>query len=262
MTSLGARIARYRHRRLLKRMAGPRLMQAFAESYPAARFVEIGANDGQKYDHVHSYASSGAWTGLMVEPVTHIWERLARHYEAVPGVTAVNAAVSDRDGRMTFFYLRDVDPVEAARLPDFYDALGSFSREAILNHAPQIPDIEERIVEREVEVLRFDTLLARHGLDAVDLVVIDTEGHDWAIVRSIDLLRQGPRLLVYEHFHLSPAERAEARAHLGAAGYDTIEEGFDTFCLRRPTGAPDELDRFWGRLRPAVPGVTKDAEAA
>ncbi len=43
---MSSRWQRFRHRRQLARMAGPRLLAAFADAYPEAVFVEIGANDG------------------------------------------------------------------------------------------------------------------------------------------------------------------------------------------------------------------------
>ncbi len=98
-------------------------------------------------------------------------------------------------------------------------------------------------------------------LDAerVDVVLVDTEGYDWEVLRSIDLDPVRPRLLVYEHFHLDAGDRVACREHLERHGYETMEEGFDTWCLEpRPD---DPLTVFWRRLRPGVPGVSVHDEA-
>jgi FkbM family methyltransferase len=255
--ALGRARRRRAYRRLQKRMAGPRLLEAFARTYPRASFVEIGANDGEQHDHLRPYLLRGNWRGVMVEPVPYVFERLRRNYAGVEGVEFENAAIAVSDGRLPFFHLRDADAGERAELPDWYDGVGSFSREAILTHSPQMPDIAERIVEVEVPALRFATLCDRHGIERPDLVVIDTEGHDWEIVRTIDLAARGPRMLVYEHFHLTPGDRAACRGHLEEAGYETMEEGFDTVCLRPDD---DELTRRFRRLTPAVAGVAKYEE--
>jgi len=240
------------------RLAGPELIAAFAEAYPAARFAEIGANDGVQHDHLREHIFRHAWVGVMAEPVPYVFARLERNYADLDRVTTVNAAVTAQDGRLPFFWLRDADADERAGLPDWYDGIGSFSRGAVLSHAPQIPDVHDRLVEADVEALSFDSLLERAGLDAVDLLVIDTEGHDWAILRSVDLRRHRPRLIVYEHFHLDPGARSAARACAEHAGYATMEEGFDTFCLL--PGEGDALDRAWARAKPGVPGVAKEDE--
>jgi putative sugar O-methyltransferase len=259
VTVLRRLLSAWRLRRIRRRLAGPKLIAAFAQAHPRATFVEVGANDGKQHDHLRPHIlRRGGWTGVMVEPVPYVFERLRRNYEGVSGVTLVNAAIAGRDGRVPFFHLRDASPKERSALPDWYDGVGSLSRAAVLSHAPQMPDLEERLVESEVEALTFATLCERNGLDRVDLVVVDAEGHDWEIVRTVDLERHRPRLVVYEHFHLSQADRAAARAHLEAAGYRTMEEGFDTFALRRGDG--DALDLAWERLEPAVPGVAKADE--
>ena len=252
-------LRRRRYARLQRRLVLPQIVAAFAESHPEAVFVEVGSNDGEQHDHLRPHILARRWRGVMVEPVPYVFARLQANYAGVEGVALENAAIAERDGRLPFFHLRDADAGERAALPDWYDGVGSFNRDAILTHAPQMPDIAERIVELEVPALTFATLLERHGIDRPDLLVIDTEGHDWAIIRSIDLDRHGPRLMIYEHFHLSPADRAACRAHLEEAGYETLEEGFDTLALRPEA---DALTRRFRRARPAVAGVAKYEENA
>jgi hypothetical protein len=73
MTRLHTRWARARHRRLLARLAGPRLLAAFADAYPEAAFVEIGSNDGEQHDHLRRHIREHRWRGLMVEPVPYFY---------------------------------------------------------------------------------------------------------------------------------------------------------------------------------------------
>jgi FkbM family methyltransferase len=243
-----------RARRVWRNLAGPRLLAAFAERYPEAFFVEIGSNDGNRFDHLREYTQGGAWRGLMVEPVPYVFERLSARYGAVDRVALENAAIADRDGEMPFFHLAEAREPERERLPDWYDAIGSFSRDAILSHADEIPDIEDRLVRTEVPTLTFESLCRKHGVERVDLLLTDTEGYDFDLLRSIDLERRHPRLLVYEHYHLSPGDRAACRSLVEAAGYETMEEGFDTWCL--DTRPDDELTRAWRRASPSLPGLS------
>ncbi len=234
-------------------MAGPRLLRAFAERRPEAVFVEIGSNDGSQHDHLRPHILTRGWRGVMVEPVPYVFERLRRNYGHIGRVGLENAAVADRDGELPFWHLAEASPQERERLPVWYDALGSFSRETLLGHTGDIPDLEQRLVATRVPTLTFDSLCRRHELDHLDLVLIDTEGHDWEVIRQIDFERYLPTVLVYEHYHLSPADRAAARAHVVSAGYEPKEEGLDTFCLHR--GAERELRSLWSGLSPAVPGA-------
>ncbi len=244
---------RLRYRRFLL----PRTLAAFADAYPEAHFAQVGANDGDHHDHLRPYVLGRGWRGVLVEPVPYLFERLTANYGALDRLTLVNVAVGPADGRMPFFHLRDASEEERRTLPDWYDGVGSFNRDALLAHAAQIPDFAERIVEREVETLRFETLWRRHGLGRLDLLLIDTEGYDWEIIRSVDLAGLAPRLVIYEHFHLSPEDRAACREHLRTAGYLVKEEGLDTLALREED---DRLTARFRRWRPGVGGVSKADE--
>lgn len=251
-------LAGFRHRRLLARMAGPRLLRAFAAAYPAARFVEIGANDGHQHDHLRPFVTSLDWTGVMVEPVPYVFERLRENYAGVAGVALERAAIAESDGTRPLYHLAEVPAPEARGLPSWYDGIGSFSRDALLSHAPEIPDLEDRMVTTEVACLTFESLCARHGLDRIDLLTVDTEGYDWGVLRTVDFAARRPRLVVYEHYHLSAADRGACADHLRDHGYELLAEGFDTFALR--TGEDDALERTWRRLEPAVAAASKEAD--
>ena len=96
-----------RYRRLLSRLAGPKLLQAFGAAYPSAVFIEIGSNAGDHHDHLRPLILSRQWRGLMVEPVPYVFDRLQSNYGDLDRVTLVNVAIADRDGRLPFYHLRE-----------------------------------------------------------------------------------------------------------------------------------------------------------
>jgi FkbM family methyltransferase len=235
-------------------LVGPKLLGQLAEIHPSARFVEVGAHDGTWNDQLRSFIVTRAWTGVMVEPVPYLFERLRRNYGALDRVALENAAISDADGHRPFYQLAPVDDPEREGLPSWYDAIGSLSRENVVGHRDLIPDVERRIVRTEVTCMTFESLCRKHGLSELELLMVDTEGHDWTILQGVDFEAHRPRLVVYEHLHLPPAERAKCRAHLQQQGYETREEWFDTWCLH--SGAGKRLHRKWRRLPWRVPGVS------
>jgi FkbM family methyltransferase len=248
-----------RYRLLQRRLAARRLLRAFADAYPEARFVEIGANDGVQHDHLRPFILDRRWSGVMVEPQPHVFARLALNYAGVTGVAIENAAITDRDGRVAFYYpAPPSDERDEAGLPDWYDGIGSLSREAVLSHARHIPDIEQRLVETEVPSLSYASLCEKHGLARVDLLLLDTEGADYELLRGMDFGERPPRLVIYEHYHLTASERVACREYMESLGFETMEEGFDTFCL--DTGPDDALTRTWRDLHPAVAGIASYEE--
>ena len=245
------RLDSWRRRR---RMAGPRLLRAFARACPEAFFIEIGSNDGEQHDHLSDLIRSRPWRGIMVEPVPYVFRRLQANYQSNDRVALENVAVSNADGSRAFYHLREAMPSEIARLPRWYDGIGSFSRETVVGHRGFIPDIESRLIATEVPCVTFESLCRRHGVAEFDLLLLDTEGHEAVILDAVDLDAHSPRLVVFEHYHLSEGDRDRCRRRLAAAGYDLLEEGFDTWCIGRR--CPDDVRAVWGSLEPGAPALS------
>ena len=204
---------------VFRREENDRLVTLFAEIFPEAFVVQIGANDGSAGDPLADAFSKTRWSGLLVEPVPYLCEMLAARYRDRPEVRVERAAVSTRDGEAPFFRLQHV-PGET---PEWFNQLATLDRSVLLKHRSSIPEIESLLIEERVPTIRLDTLLARHNVSRIDLLVIDTEGHDWEILRALDFTRFRPVLLMFEHQHLSPDDKAAAYALLETHGYTCRE---------------------------------------
>lgn len=236
-------------------MVGHRLLSALASAQKDVCFIEIGAGDGVAYDHLHRHAGRPGWRGVMVEPVPHMFERLARTYADVDGVALENSAVAAHDGEMPFFHLVEVDDAEARRLPPQYNLLGSFSRE-LLARQVTVPEVEDRIVETRVRSMTPATLLARHGISGLDLLVVDAEGLDCDILAGFDLERLRPRVIAYEDVHVAAEQEGACRRRLEGLGYELMREEFDTWCV--DVSADDHLTAAWRAIRERGPAVPRD----
>lgn len=230
-----------------------RLVAVFGRAYPQAYFLQVGANDGALYDPLRREILRRNWHGIMIEPVPDVFERLAANYDGYSRIALENVAVAAEEGERPFYHLRRVADPRAENLPVWYGALGSFHKEVILSHRDLIPDIEGRLVTRNVQCRTINSLCDKHGVVRADLIQIDTEGHDYEVIKLIDFDRLKPRLVLYEHHHLSDSDRLACQAHLARFGFETIERHYDTLALRvRDTSARDAgLLALWRELRSA-----------
>ena len=71
----------------------------------------------------------------------------------------------------------------------------------------------------DVPCSTLPSLLAKHGITAIDILVIDAEGSDWMILKQLDLDRFRPALIYFEILNLPDSETEEAIATLGQYGY-------------------------------------------
>lgn len=248
-TPLGQAL-RWVKRRLGGRPAsrGARLLEALAETQRETRFVQIGANDGVTDDPLHYFIVNYGWRGILVEPVPRIFESLKRTYARCPGLIFENVAISSREGLHDFYDV--ADPAEPGHgLPPWYPELGSLSREVVLSHAREHPAIERHLRVQQVACITFKSLCARHAVSTLDLIAIDAEGHDFEILGLIDFSHYRPRVLVYEHQHMTLAQREQTQARLAAEGFEFAEEAFNTFCLNTRGLGPAQrrLGEAWNR---------------
>jgi FkbM family methyltransferase len=228
------------------------VIYTFAQHHPEAFVVQVGAHDGTALDPLRDELMNRPWRGILIEPVPYVFERLRANYGQNPRLALENVAIADADGVRDFHHIPQSDPGSVWK---WYDALGSFRREVVLKHRDLIPDIEDRIVATPVRCMTFTSLCEKHDVDAIDFVQIDTEGYDLEVLRLIDLGRWQPRLVMYEHLHLEPADRESARALLDEHGYLRLSDDMDTLGIHRSTlAAVPELDRLWKRLTAAGAG--------
>ena len=202
-----------------RRGEADRLIALFAEHFPEAFVVQIGANDGAAGDPLADAFRRTKWSGLLVEPVPHLAERLAARYADRKDVRVVQAAISVRDGETSLYRLRTIP----GQTPEWHDHLATLDREVLLKQRGAIPNIDALIIQERVPTLRLETLLAEEAVTRVDLLVIDTEGHDFEILRAFDFDRYQPLLLMFEHQHLRAEEKAAAYAVLHARSYSWRE---------------------------------------
>ncbi len=173
-------------------------------------FVQIGANDGVIHDPLYQHIVANNWQGILVEPVRYYFDRLIQNYANNSGLIFENVAISNHDGDQEFYRIKE----GLDFMPAWTEGLGSFRLDVLLKHKFIIPNIQDYIIKERVECLSFASLLNRHAVKKIDLIMIDTEGYDFEILKQIDLVNIKPKVIVYEHKHISRAERRECASYL------------------------------------------------
>lgn len=231
-----------RYRLLVSQLAGPKLLRGLAKAHPDLMFVQVGANDGKMMDPIRKVVLKSEWQGWVLEPVPELYEQLRRNYQCVNGrVSAVNVALSEIDGEAEFFHLQSVDGLDP--LPEWAAGLGSFDLDIILKHGGRIRDIERHIQKLNVPCLSWESFCSSRNIRYIDLLVSDTEGYDYKVVRQLDFNKYRPFLLVYEHHHFDRDTENSCTKLLAEHGYYMFTEGLDTWAIdiHRPDARYEKL---------------------
>jgi len=184
-------------------------------------FVQIGANDGVRSDPLRGLVLQHQLSGLLIEPLPDYFEALRRNYEGQPGLIFEQMAVGVSDGTLELTRFKPDAPIH-----DEMHGLASSDTGRMAEFA-RARGLSAHLETVTVPCARLSTLLKKHSIGDVDLLQIDVEGHEYAILRNVFEEGIFPGIIHYEFLHLSRADRIAAEKllhnHGYAYGYATID---------------------------------------
>nr|RNJ70994.1 MAG: FkbM family methyltransferase [Leptolyngbya sp. IPPAS B-1204] len=218
------------------------IVRDYQQHNPEMFFIQIGAHDGSSVDPISQLVRNCQWRGILVEPQPQTFQSLQQNYQDQPQLKFENAAIGAEDGTVTFYTVRS----DRGELPFWLSQSASLSKEVVwgalyywrnVKQLEAIPeDLESMIQEIAVPALTLESLLNKHGVDRVDLLVIDTMGFDYEILKMVPFEHIKPAIIHFEHSFLSPAEQQACFQFLAEQGYSLAKVAVDTIaCLQAPT---------------------------
>jgi FkbM family methyltransferase len=163
------------------------------------------------------------WTGVLVEPLPDMFEKLIENYSLKGGLKFENSAIA-RDQIVT---IHRVPPEKIGKdgIPDWAEGCSTMVPKI------HIEDIVPHMIEQEVRGITIQQLYEKYD-NKFDFIQIDTEGYDYEIF--IQLLEQGfsANLLKIEIAHITYTTAVWMRWKLKEAGYETFIDGYDLIAFR------------------------------
>ncbi len=168
------------------------------------RFIQVGANDGiSGGDPIRKHVVDRGWAGILIEPQPDVFEKLKANYADQPQLYFENVGVSSVEQQMTLYRNK------------FEKTTASLNQSTL--HAQRKSSATDEI---EIQCLRLDSIIKKYDFDFVDLLQVDTEGHELEVMQSIDLKSIKPRMIHFEHGHLTRERLNKMMTLLDSAGYE------------------------------------------
>lgn len=238
MTVMGRIRGRLGRRRRQDLAEAPTPVQLALESLLSTRstlsIVQVGANDGRVNDPINAFVHShpDRTRLLLIEPQSQILPMLETTYADHPEATVICCAIGE-PGELVLWqvaekYWEVTQPTYASRSgwPTYRAPSGvtSSSRQHVAawlteNYVGEL-STDELLRSFRVPCRPLLEVLESSGFGTtIDLLQIDTEGADDAVIMnsSVEILR--PALINFENAHLSPERLIGLTAHLEANGY-------------------------------------------
>lgn len=189
-------------------------------------FIQVGSNDGFQNDPICKFIKRDNWKGALVEPQKVVLPTLSKIYNK-NNVEVMGVAISEKVETRTLYKLQISEQRWATGLSSFVkqhiqDQIDSgYVASKIQKYGLSINQPEsEWIGEEAVQCTTFEHILStRYFHNGVDLLVIDTEGFDFEILKLFPFSGVKPKMVIYEAANLSDDDLEKSKALLTNAGY-------------------------------------------
>ncbi|MEO9532636.1 MAG: FkbM family methyltransferase [Crocinitomicaceae bacterium] len=208
--------------------------------------VQVGANDGINHDPIHKFIKRDRWNGVLLEPQKYVFDKfLSKLYKNHSNLSVLNAAMGANDGEATIYKIGFSEARWATGLTTFDRPTlekaftsGHVQRKCEKDNTPIPVDKSQHIVEEKVRIISSASLLKEYNISNVDLLMIDTEGFDYEIIKFFQIEKNAPQMIIFEHSHLSEDDYLECINHLKGNGYTVKKDGPNTAAIK------NELDAY------------------
>lgn len=197
------------------------------EKKQTVQFVQVGASDCGLNDPLREYVLKNRAKGLIIEPIKQSLKKAQDQYRGISGLYFANCAIDYVKGLREIYKIKIVDG-----LPDWAYQVCSFSRDVLLKHEKEIPQIRELVVEESVCTETITELMNQNDLRLPDLLLIDTEGFDAEILKMFPFKNHCPELVIFEHKHLDEKQEKDSLILLKKYSYQVWRDSTDTICWK------------------------------
>jgi len=142
---------------------------------PSSNVIDVGCHEGEFMDETLRWAPQG--THVAVEPLPYLASKLREKYKN-KNVKVFNLALSDSSGESPFVHVEDAPAYSGLKIRKY-------------------PSFVKKIKSLTIKTDTLDHIL--HGLPCPDLVKIDVEGAEWAVLKGATAtLKYCKPLIIFE----------------------------------------------------------------
>lgn len=171
------------------------LLEKFFSEDLVKTVIQIGANDGKRFDNLNTYIKRYSPKAILVEPITEYYNELKLNYINCKNVFFENSAIS-RNNEINFLY--KVESSKSKLYGEHIKGITSFNKSHLIKHGVSKNHIKKEIVNS----ISFSNLIKKYTIKNLDLLVIDTEGYDANILMDFFSTTQLRPLIIFEYIHI------------------------------------------------------------
>ena len=160
--------------------------------------VVIGAHHGY---WLESEVKKCSGKILLIEPVIYNFNQLKNKFKNHKNIIFENIAINDKNEVKDFYYVLESSVIKLKK--HWASGIGSFSKDHILKHKTKRFQITESDIKHvTIKTITFNNLITKYQIKFINKIIIDTEGFDYKIIKSINFKNIIIKEIMFEKKHL------------------------------------------------------------
>ena len=157
--------------------------------------IQIGANDGQRFDILNRFIKNYKIKSLLVEPIEEHYKDLKKNYNDNKNIFFENSLISVNN---EVSYLYKVNKKFFIEYGDHIKGISSFDLQHLIKHGVK----KKHIIKQKANSISITELIKKYKFDNFDLLFIDTEGYDGAIINDFLINNKIRPFIIFEYIHI------------------------------------------------------------
>ena len=138
---------------------------------------------------------------LLIEPVKYNFDQLKNRFKNYKNIIFENIAVGEKNELIDFFYILESSIAKLKK--HWASGIGSFSKEHILKHRTKRFQVTEKDIKCvKIKTMTFNKLIEKYKIEYINKLIIDAEGFDYKIIKSINFKKIFIKEIMFEKKHL------------------------------------------------------------
>ena len=193
--------------------------------------IQIGANDGSRFDELNIFIKKYKIKSLLVEPINEYFEDLKRNYKNFENVYFENSAITVGTKKKEIFVVNNKNIND---YDEHIKGISSFDKNHLIKHGVK----SNHILKKKINCISILNLLKKYNISNLDILFIDAEGYDGDILIDFFSSSTQEPILIFEYIHIENKIFKDLVSILTNKKYSYFNINENLICL------PKKIEKF------------------
>ena len=159
--------------------------------------IQIGANDGERFDHLNKYIKKYNIFCVLVEPMGIYFKNLKKNYKNLKNIYFENSAIMVNNNSNNSIYT--VNKKYLNKYDEHISGISSFKKSHLIKHGVKT----KHIINENINCITIIELLKKYKVNKLDLLFVDAEGYDGNIILDFLSKSKLEPIIIFEFVHIN-----------------------------------------------------------